>query len=194
MDATPLQAEARTQFGKGAARKLRRAGRIPALIYRAGGEPTHITLDPAELRLAFQRSGNPNMLLSIDVGTGAKTCLLTATQKHPVSRDLLHADFYQVDASEQVVVNVPVKAVGKAKGIVLGGKLQTIRRDVPIRCLPQNIPALLEIDVSDLDLGAYYRVSGVAAPEGCEVVFDNDFNIFAVKGRRVAAAEQAAAE
>ncbi len=189
MDATPLQAEARTQFGKGAARKLRRAGRIPALIYRAGGEPTHITLDPAELRLVYQRSGNPNQLLTIDVGTGPKVCLLTDTQKHPVSRELLHADLYEVLADQLVTVNVPVRPKGKSKGIVLGGKLQTIRRDVSLRCLPKAIPPFLEIDVTNVDLGGFYRASMVTAPEGCEVVLDNDYNIFAVKGRRVAVEE-----
>jgi large subunit ribosomal protein L25 len=193
MDATPLQAEARTQFGKGAARKLRQSGRIPALVYRAGGEPTHITLDPAELRLAFQRSGNPNMLLKIDVGTGPKVCLLTDTQKHPLTRELLHADLYEVVEDSLVVVKVPVRSVGKSKGIILGGKLQTIRRDVPLRCLPKDIPPFLSIDVTNVDLGGYYRASMVQAPEGCEVVYENDFNIFAVKGRRVEPVAEAGA-
>ncbi|MCP4806491.1 MAG: 50S ribosomal protein L25 [Proteobacteria bacterium] len=187
MDATPLQATAREQFGKGAARKMRSAGQIPALVYRAGSEPTHIAVDPAELRLLFARSGNPNMILTVDVGSGPKNCILTATQKHPLTRELLHADFYEVVADKKVTVNVPVAAVGKPKGAVLGGKLQILRREVPLRCLPQNIPAALEIDVTDMDLGDFLRVSSLTTPEGTTVATEQDFNIFSLKGRRLEA-------
>ena len=96
MNATQLSAEAREPSGKGAARKLRAAGRIPALIYRGGEVPTHISIDPSELRLAFARSKNPNTLLSVQVGDSSHLCLLRDTQKHPVSRNLLHADFLAV--------------------------------------------------------------------------------------------------
>ena len=186
MNATPLQASAREQFGKGAARKMRRAGQIPALVYRDGGEPTHITVDPAELKLLFQRSGNPNMILTVDVGTGPKNCILTATQKPPLSRELLHADFYEVVADKKVTVNVPVSAVGKPKGAIVGGKIQIVRRTVPLSCLPKDIPAVLEIDVTHMDLGDFYRVDELTPPAGCTVASDRNFNIFALKGRRVA--------
>ncbi len=192
MDATPLSAESRSDFGKGAARKLRAAGRIPALVYRDGAEPAHISVDPAELRLIFQRSNNPNTILAIDTGAGVKHCILTATQKHPVSRRLLHADFFEVREDEALLVEVPVAHVGKAKGTIIGGKMQKLRHTLPIRALPQNIPALIEVDVTDMDLGEMMRASAVTPPEGCEVITKVDFNIFACKGRRtVAAAEPA---
>jgi large subunit ribosomal protein L25 len=194
MDATPLSAQSRTEFGKGAARKIRAAGRIPALVYRDGVEPAHISVDPAELRLIFQRSSNPNTILAIDTGAGVKNCVLTATQKNPVSRRLLHADFFEVREDQKLLVEVPVAHVGKAKGIVVGGKMQNLRHTLPIRALPQNIPAVIEIDVSEMDLGDMMRASAVVPPEGCEVVTTIDFNIFACKGRRTdAAADEAEA-
>lgn len=196
MNATPLQASAREQFGKGAARKMRAAGKIPALVYRDGAAPTHISVDPAELRLLFARSKNPNMVLTVDVGGGPKNCILTATQKHPLTRELLHADFYEVAADKELTVNVPVTPVGKPKGAIVGGKIHIIRRTVPLVCLPANIPAVLELDVTGMDLGDYYRVSDIVPPEGCRIATENDFNIYALKGRRVAAVadEEEAAE
>ena len=184
MDATPLSAESRSEFGKGAARKIRAAGRIPALVYRDGADPAHISIDPAELRLIYQRSSNPNTILAIDTGAGVKNCVLTATQKHPVSRRLLHADFFEVREDEKLLVEVPVTHVGKAKGIVVGGKMIKLRHTLPIRALPQDIPAVIEVDVTDMDLGEMLRASAVVPPKGCEVISKIDFNIFACKGRR----------
>ena len=189
MDATPLNADARTDFGKGAARKLRAAGKIPALVYRGGDTPTHITVDPQELRLIFQRSQNPNTILTIDIDGTQRNCLLTATQKHPVSRHLLHADFYEVIAGQEVTVEVPVFPQGKAKGAVVGGKIQYIRRSVPVACLPKDIPARIDIDVTEVDLNDFVRASAVELPAGCRLASDNDFNVLACKGRKVEAEE-----
>lgn len=194
MDATPLSAESRSEFGKGAARKIRAAGRIPALVYRDGADPAHISIDPAELRLIFQRSANPNTILAIDTGAGIKNCVLTATQKHPVSRRLLHADFFEVREDEKLFVEVPVTTIGKAKGIVVGGKIITLRHTLPIRALPQDVPAVIEIDVTEMDLGDMLRASAVVPPKGVEVITTVDFNILACKGRRTETAEEPAAE
>lgn len=188
MDATPLQAESRTDFGKGAARKLRAAGLIPALVYRDGAEPTHVAVDPNALRLIYQRSNNPNTIVGLTVGEQVINCLLTDTQKHPVSRDLLHADFYAIREDEAVLVEVPVSPVGKAKGTIVGGKIQRLRHTVPIRALPKDIPALIEVDVTPLDLGDILRSNQINTPEGCTLVTEQPFNVFACKGRRTGAA------
>ena len=185
MDAISLQADARTDFGKGAARKLRRTGRIPALVYRGGDQPTHITLDPKELKLIFQRSGNPNTVLAIEVDGATHNCLLTATQKHPLSRDLLHADFYAVVEGQEVTVNVPVFPVGKAAGAVVGGIVQYIRRTVPVTCLPKDIPALIEIDVTAMELNDFIKVSQVVIPDACRIDFKHDYNVLSCKGRKI---------
>lgn len=184
MNASQLSAESRAPSGKGAARKLRAAGRIPALIYRGGNEPTHISVDPSELRLIFFRSKNPNTVLSIDVEGSTHLCLLTDTQKHPVSRSLLHADFLEIAEGAAVTVNVPIRAEGKAKGMVVGGKLKRLRRTVPVRCLPKDIPLELVVDISDLDINEFVRVSSLPNPEGGVIVYDNEYNVLSLKGRR----------
>jgi large subunit ribosomal protein L25 len=190
MNASQLSAESRAPSGKGAARKLRAAGRIPALIYRGGNEPTHISVDPSELRLIFFRSKNPNTVLSIDVDGSTHLCLLSDTQKHPVSRDLLHADFLEIAADAQVTVNVPVRAEGKAKGMVVGGKLQRLRRTVPVRCLPKDIPAEVVVDITDLDINEFVRVSALPNPEGGVIVYENEYNVLSLKGRRTEADDE----
>ena len=194
MDTTNLAAEPRTDFGKGAARKLRAAGRLPALAYRAGGEPVHFTLDPREVSLAYQRAGNPNLLISVDVGGKPLTLLLKDTQKHPVSRQLLHLDFFEVLADEKVTVGVPVRTVGKAAGERLGGRIRILRPTVDIVCLPADIPATLDVDVTALEVDDMVDVNELTAPEGCEIVFKHRYKVVTLVGKRAAAADEAEAE
>jgi len=184
MNATLLSAEARAPSGKGGARKLRSTGRIPALIYRNGEVPTHISIDPTELRLVFTRSENPNTVLKIEVDGQTHLCLLRDTQKHPVSRILLHADFFEIAEHQEVTVHVPVRPEGRAKGMLLGGVLQFLSRSIPVRCLPKDIPSELVVDVEDLDINEFVRVSEVPNPPGGEIIYDNDYNVLSLKGRR----------
>ncbi|MCB9758840.1 MAG: 50S ribosomal protein L25 [Alphaproteobacteria bacterium] len=188
MPTAPLQANARDDFGKGAARKLRATGHVPGLIYRAGDPPLHISLDPAELTLIFRRSGNFNTILEISVDGQARQCLLKDTQKHPVSRSLVHVDFVEIRGDEQVVVFVPVRPHGRAKGMEVGGKLQLLRRELKVRCLPADIPAEIPVDIRSIGLGEFRRISDLVPPQGCTFVFDNDFNVVAIAGRRIDAA------
>ena len=122
MATVSLSATPRADFGKGAARKVRAAGLLPAVIYRAGQPATSISLDPHELETAFRRSGNRNTLVDLGVDGSNFVCLVKETQRDPVSSELLHVDFYEVNDQETVTVLVPVEAVGKAAGVVAGGK------------------------------------------------------------------------
>ncbi len=185
MNAITLSVDPRGDFGKGAARKLRRDGRIPALIYSKGQEPTHIAVDPHELSHLFQKSGNPNTLLNLQVGDGeAHLCLLKSAQKHPVSRALVHVDFYRVDPDREVRVEVPVRPVGKSEGERLGGRLRILRHTMPFWCKPADIPAAIEIDVTDLAVDEFLRSSQIPAPEKTRAAFDTDFNVIVVIGKR----------
>lgn len=184
METTPLQAISRDNFGKGAARKLRASGRLPALIYTAGSDPAHVTVDPSELTAIFRRSGNPNTLLAIDVDGASRTCLVKASQKHPLTRDLIHVDFYEVDPSADVVVDVEVRPVGKAVGMTKGGKVRLLSRTVRLSCLPVNIPAFVEVDVTELDLNDVLRVDKLTPPEGCTLVYVQAYNVVSIVGRR----------
>lgn len=186
-----LNATSRTDIGKGAARKIRAQGLLPAVIYRAGQPATSVSLDPNELETAFRRSGNRNTLVTLGVDDKSYTCLVKVTQRDPVSANLLHVDFYEVDDNEEVTVSVPIQPTGRAAGVTAGGKLRVIVRELFVRCKPGSIPATVDVDVTSLNVGDFIRVSAVPAPSGTEIVAPNDFNILTVVGKRGAVVEAA---
>jgi large subunit ribosomal protein L25 len=189
MATVSLNATSRTQMGKGPARKVRAQGLIPAVVYRAGTEATSITINPLEIENAFRRTGNRNTLVDIGVDGSNFLCLVKSTQRDPVTAELLHIDFFQVDDNEEVTVKVPVVPVGKAAGVTAGGRLQVIVRDLNLRCKPADIPDNVPVDVSPLNVGDFLRVSSVPAPTNTEILAPNDFNVVAVVGKRGAAEE-----
>lgn len=186
MSTITLDASARTNTGKGAARKIRAKGMIPASVYRAGNNPTLITLNPTELTLAFERSGNPNSLVELKLDDGSFLCLVKEVQRHPASGAIRHVDFYEVDENQEIVVSVPVSIVGKSVGVAMGGALRLIRRDLNVQCKPAHIPATIQVDVTNLDIGKFIKVNTITAPENATILFDEKgiFNVVTVVKRR----------
>ncbi len=189
MATVSLSANSRNESGKGSARKLRAEGLMPAVIYRAGQPATSISIDPFALENAFHKTRNRNTLVALGVDGTTYTCLVKATQRDPVTSNLLHVDFFEVDDNENVLVVVPVTTTGKAPGVVAGGVLRLIKRDLKVRCKPGAIPESVAVDVSSLNIGDFIRVSGVAAPESTEIIAPNDFNVLTVIGKRGALME-----
>lgn len=190
MATVSLSANSRNEHGKGAARKLRAAGLMPAVIYRAGQPATSVSLDPLALENAFRKTGNRNTLVKIGVDGTDFVCLVKQTQRDPISSNLLHVDFFEVDSAEYVLVEVPVSTSGKAPGVVAGGKLRIIKRDLRIKCKPDDIPETVAVDVGTLNIGDFVRVSGVQAPANTEIIAPNDFNVVTVVGKRGALEEE----
>ena len=192
MATVSLDAQPRTTTGKGAARKTRARGQLPAVVYRGGDAATPITIDPEAFELAFAKSGDRNMLVSLAFDGGdARTCLVREAQRHPVSRTLEHVDFYEVAADQLVTVPVRVRPVGIAAGTKLGGKLQMICRTLDVRCKPADIPEFVDIDVVSLEVGEFLRASKVRPPKGGELVFTTDFNVVTLIGKKTEAEEEA---
>jgi large subunit ribosomal protein L25 len=180
-----LDASIRKGTGKGVARKIRRTGLVPATIYAGGIEPTLVTINPLELTLAFQRTGDPNTLVDIKTDDGVqKSCLVKEVQRHPVSGAIRHVDFYNVDSNKEIVVHVPVRTTGRAVGIQMGGTLRVIIRTLAVRCLPANIPSSIDIDVTDLDIAKFIRVSDLPQSDTHSFVFKSDFNVLTVMKKR----------
>ena len=180
-----LDASSRTGTGKGVARKIRKEGLVPASIYRAGELPTLITINPAELTLAFEKTGDPNTLVNIQVDKGdSRACLVKEVQRHPVSGVIRHVDFYNVKEDEAITVQVPVRTKGRAIGVQMGGSLRLIVRTLSVRCLPTKIPSVIEVGVDDLNIGKFIRVSQLPKDEDFEYVFKADFNIVTVVKKR----------
>ena len=169
MDATPLTTELRTDRGKGAARQLRMNDKMPGVLYGPGLEPIALTVAPKELAHALSGPYRRNQLLSLKVQDKEHLALIRELQVHPVTRAPLHADFYRVDPEQSVEVLVPLKVSGRAKGVVAGGELRVLYRDLPVRAKPANIPSEIAIDVTNLELNETIDVSSLAPGEGAEV-------------------------
>lgn len=171
MEAHTLTAEAREGRRKGPARRLRRQGRIPAVFYGAGQASTAISLDPREVHQALESAHGRNQLLEIEVDGEKRLALFKELQVHPVSRALLHADLYLVARDRTVQTSVPFEVDGRAVGVQKGGTLRKLFRTLPVEAYPQNVPAAIQLDVSNLDLGAVVTVADLALPEGVEVTY-----------------------
>ena len=184
MNAIALETQSRTHFGKGAARKLRKVGNVPAIIYRAGVEPTHLSVEPKALRLLFRNAGHTNQLVSLTVDGSEYICLLKSAQVHPATRQLLHVDFYEVTEKEEVTVEVPLTSVGIPDGVELGGRLRALRHTIRLSTLPSTIPVSIEVDVTHLLIDDMFRAGEVILPEGCTLVLDERVNVFTCVGKR----------
>jgi large subunit ribosomal protein L25 len=166
MQAIKISAHTRTDKGKNAARRLRAAGQIPAVAYGKGQPARALALAPEALVAALHSERGRNAVLELEVDGKSVQAMIGDYQYHPVSRSLLHADFVEVDDATLVDVLVPLVLTGKAKGIVLGGKLQQVFREVPVRCRPSDIPVRIEHDVTDLDVEQAVPASALKLPEG----------------------------
>jgi large subunit ribosomal protein L25 len=181
---TNLAVEIRSGSGKGDARKLRAAGKIPAVLYSSGEQATQLTLDPTQLTEIFRQTGNRNTIVQLDLNGGSVSALVKEAQRHPVSREILHIDFLQVQDGKQIEVMVPLRPVGRAAGAALGGRVGVIRRKVKVRCAFDLIPEALDIDVTPMNVGDMVKASEIVTPEGVEVVFDHDFYVLSLYGKR----------
>jgi large subunit ribosomal protein L25 len=190
---TAIVVEVREQSGKGAARKLRAAGRIPAVLYGRGRETLPLTVDPRALDRIL-RSGGANTLLDLTVTGRADlagtVALVKELQRHPIRGQILHADLYQVDLTRAITVDVPIHLLGRPKGLDFGGILEHTLREVALECLPRAIPDAIEVDVSNLEIGDVVHVRDLALPEGVTLVSDPDLGVAHVA---VPAAEEEAA-
>lgn len=183
MSETALVVEAREGTGKGVARKLRAAGRIPAVLYGRGRPSLALTLDPRALDRIL-RAGGANTLLDLTVEGHPEVkdtvALVKELQRHPLRGTIVHADLYAVDLDRTVTVDVPVHLLGRPRGLDFGGILEHTLREVALECLPRAIPEAIEVDVSALEVGDVIHVRELALPEGVTLVSDGDLAVVAV--------------
>jgi large subunit ribosomal protein L25 len=196
-----LAVEPRAGSGKGHARKLRAAGRIPAVCYSPGSAATAIQLDPRALdRLLHKSSAGMNTLIDLQGGgLDGKVVLVKELQRDPVSSTLLHADLFAVDVDKPIEVKVPVRIVGTPVGVTFGGGILDFPlREIEVLCLPRAIPEELPIEVGALQVGDSIHVREIALPEGVELVSDPELSVVSVvlpaKEEEAAPAEAVAVE
>lgn len=177
-----LSAQPREGSGKGVARKLRAAGRVPAVVYGHGDTPQGISVDAHELELLMAGQGvNAIVTLALE-GAGDQDVILRDVQKHPSRPQVTHVDFFHVNAREVLHVKVPVRLTGQPRGVAEdGGVLDQVLYDLEVECLPGNIPDAIVIDVTALRLGESVRVGEVPA-ENVKILHDADLPIASVVG------------
>ena len=176
MQAT-LTAEARNGRGKNEARRLRRSGKLPAVVY--GGEDSvgiPVSVDPKVLLEIFHSESGVNTLIDLSVDDGnASQVLVKEFQVHPVSSELLHVDFYRLALDKKITVSVPIILRGEPLGVKQqGGLVDFIHRDVQVECMPTEIPEKIEVDISDLMIGQGVRLHEVSGDVPWSPVSDPD--------------------
>jgi large subunit ribosomal protein L25 len=187
---TTLVAERRDRFGGNEAGRLRRTGRIPAMLYGGeGGSVETITVDPKALSRLLHSESGVNTIISLTLEGGAPTQVLVKEyQLHPVSHKLLHADFYRVAMDKVLRVTVPVHLTGEAKGVkAQGGLVDFVHRELVIECLPADIPEHITVDVTELMINEGVRVRDLPSDGKWKAVSDADMLIVHVVAPRVEA-------
>ena len=170
-----LQAERRDETGKGVARRLRRAGRIPAVVYGKGMEPVPLSLDEQEAVQLFESIPVENTVLQLSIGgAGAMRALVREIQTHPYRPDILHVDLMRVRKGIAVEVDIPLVFVGTAAGTLVGGRLDVVAHDTHVRCTPSRIPESIEMDVSGLEIGDSLRIADITLDRDIELLSSPD--------------------
>jgi large subunit ribosomal protein L25 len=177
MQTHTLTTEARQLTGKGAARQLRARGLVPAVFYGRETAPAGLAISPKELIAALSTPHGRNALIKISVGGSEQLAMVQDLQIHPVTRKPIHVDFYRIDASLPIVRKVPFVAEGKAKGVVAGGELVVIYREIELRAKPDQLPARITADVTPLEIGDHIKVKDLALPSGVESVLPPERNV-----------------
>jgi large subunit ribosomal protein L25 len=187
-----LKAKLREERGKGAARRRRQAGEVPAVIYGHGIETKALTLDALELERLFSNIAVESTLIDVKIEgqRRAVRALVREVQSHPYKPEILHVDLYQVRADEAVHVEIPVRVTGTAAGVKEGGVLQHALYDLPVRCLPDAIPDAFEVDISALEIGDSVHVRDIPVPEGVTFEIDPDRTVASVVPPTVVAVEE----
>ena len=175
-----LVAEARDGTGKGAARKLRAAGRMPAVVYGRQRAAQSVTVSPDALQKVLRGKAGLNTLIDLTLGGSTSTVLVKSLQREPVRGRYLHADFYEVDLTQKVTVSVPVHLVGKAAGTDFGGILDHPLRELLIECLPREIPHSIEVDVTALNVNDSIHVSDLRLAPGLTIKTDGSLAVASV--------------
>ena len=193
-----LTAQKRELQGSGASRRLRRANKVPGIIYGGAADPVVIELDHNDLLLALRKEAFHSSVITVNVDGAAETVLLRDSQMHPYKALVLHVDFLRVDATHAIHQKVPLHFVNAdiAAGVKVGGGVVShAMNEIDVSCLPQDLPAFIEVDLKDLAAGQTMHVSQLTYPKGVKPVMhgSDDPVVVAITVKKAAAAEGEAA-
>jgi large subunit ribosomal protein L25 len=172
-DNIQLSAEPRADSGKGASRRLRRTGLVPAVVYGGDGDPQSISLTQNEFSHELENEAIYTQLIDLNIGKDTQEVILRDLQRHPYKKIIMHADFFRVDMKKTLNVVVPIHVHNAEDCIGVNmedGMLTQTITEIEVICLPKNLPEYLEVDVAELHLGDIMHLSEIKMPEGVEIV------------------------
>ena len=166
----------REQTGSAACRRLRRAGLVPAVVYGMGLDPFPVSVSPRRIDEVLTSNTGRNTIFDLKLGDGgeaqSRAARIKDLTRNPVTSAVMHVDFVRVDLTQTVQVSIPIHLLGEAAGVKEGGNLELIHREVPVECLPGDIPESLDIDVSGLNIGDQIHVRDLTIPENVTLLAD----------------------
>ena len=197
METMELKARIRKETGKGPGRKLRANGQVPAVFYGAGIESLSLAVNTADL-ITLLKGKKENAFIKLlidDEGrTTEKLSIMKELQTRPATRELFHADFYEIRMDHQLVMDIPIRVTGTPVGVTMGGELHILKRELKVSGLPMAIPESVEVDVSGLNIGDSVQVRDIKISEGVEVVDHGDVAVAAVSATKMQVAAAAEGE
>jgi large subunit ribosomal protein L25 len=167
-----LIAEFRSDQGKGASRRLRRTGKVPAILYGGRRDPRALALDHDSLMHQLENEAFFTSILTVTVDEKSQPCILKDLQRHPFKNQVLHVDLQRVLEDEKIRVTVPVHFLNEAAapGVRQGGQVSHVITELEISCLPRHLPEFIEADIAGLEMDGILHVSELKLPEGVEIV------------------------
>lgn len=192
----PLSVSTREARGSAETRRLRKAGKVPGVLYQPGGDSLAFQADEYEVRRLIRRGGIRSAVVDLTVDSEApRTVLFTQWDSDPVRDQIIHLDLQEVDLTVEVEADVPVVLEGTAQGVRDGGILDQTALTVRVRALPDALPRSIEFDITDVELGASVHVGDLVLPAGVTMVTDPEYGIASVMITRASlSADEAVAE
>jgi len=167
-----LIAEMRDDRGKGASRRLRHQGKVPAIIYGAGREPRALMFDHNKVLRELENASFYSSILTIKVGDKSRAAIVKDIQRHPSKKQILHIDFQRIVEDEKIRMQIPIHFIGEEDAIgvkIGGGSVSRLMTELEVSCLPKDLPEFFEVDISELELDQMLHVSNITLPTGVEV-------------------------
>jgi large subunit ribosomal protein L25 len=182
LETLEIQVDAREAGSKHKARRLRRGGKIPGILYGPKTQPVALEIDRKDFssRVADLEGSHLVRLKSTSSALADRVALVKEVQYHPITGDVVHTDLYEVDLTARIQVRVPLHFVGKAEGVVQGGILQPVVREIEVECLPLDIPEFFNVEVSGLDIGDSIHIEDLPMPAGVTAIYESNFALVTV--------------
>ena len=165
-----LNAQARTDLGKGASRRLRHAANIPAVVYGGNKPAESVTILAKEIAKLFENEAAYSHVIELNVDGAKQNVIVKAMQRHPSKQFIMHADFVRVVAGQKLTAIVPVHFVGEEAPVKKGGEISHVVAEIEVTCLPKDLPEFIEVDLANAEVGTIIHLSDLKAPKGVEFV------------------------